>query len=144
MTKAAYSDLMDDRDLTDALDSFVRHVMATTDLIWAASDHDAISTDTIGVVAYNLSSEASYMLKRLDKRHAERMEEIYQERPELREEEAEISPDDEVIGPEILKSARAKKHILTMMDEYEMTHTAEETVRMGEAVIAEIEASREH
>lgn len=85
MTKAAYSDLMDDGDLPDALSSFVSHVMATADLIWAASDHDAISTDTIGLVAYNLSAEASYMRNRLDKRLAERMEQIYEERPELLE-----------------------------------------------------------
>lgn len=90
MTEAAYSDLMDDGDLPDALMSFVRHVMATADLIWAASDHDAISTDTIALVAYNLSAEASYMRNRLDKRLEERMEEIEQiekERPELLEED---------------------------------------------------------
>ncbi len=90
MTEAAYSDLMDDGDLTDSLMSFVSHVMATADLIWAASDHDAINTDTIGLVAYNLSAEASYMRKRLDRQSDERMEEIEQiekERPELREED---------------------------------------------------------
>ena len=87
MTEAAYSDLMDDGDLTDSLMSFVSHVMATADLIWAASDHDAINTDTIGLVAYNLSAEASYMRHQLNKRSEERMEEIEKERPELREED---------------------------------------------------------
>ena len=85
MTEAAYSDLNGDRDLPDALDSFVSHVMATADLIWAASDHDGIGAESIGKVAYNLSSEAFYLRNRLDKRTEERMEQIYKERPELRE-----------------------------------------------------------
>ena len=85
MTEAAYSDLNGDRDLPDALDSFVSHVMATADLIWAASDHDGLSDDSIGKVAYNLSNEASYLRTRLDRRTEERVAQIYEERPELRE-----------------------------------------------------------
>ena len=93
MTAAAYSDLAADEDLPDALDSFVSHVMATADLIWAASGHDGIGDDSIGKVAYNLSSEASYLRGRLDRQLEERMAQIYKERPELLEEK-EVQDDD--------------------------------------------------
>jgi len=93
MTEAHSTDLNGDGDLSDDLDSFVSLAMATADLIWAASGHDGIGADSIGKVAYNLSNEAFQLRGRLDKRLAEQMEQIYKERPELLEEEPEISPD---------------------------------------------------
>ena len=83
MTEAHSTDLMSETDLSDDLDSFVSLAMATADLIWAASDHDGIGADSIGKVAYNLSSEAFQLRGRLDRRLEERMEQIYKERPEL-------------------------------------------------------------
>ena len=47
----------------------------------------------------------------------------------------------EAVDPKVVKSARAKKRILAMMDEYEEAHTPEENVRMFEWVITELESS---
>jgi len=85
MTEAHSTDLTGDGDLSDDLDSFVSLAMATADLIWAASDHDGIGADSIGKVAYNLSSEAFQLRGRLDRQLEKRMEQIYKERPELLE-----------------------------------------------------------
>ncbi len=95
MTEAHSTDQTGDGDLSGDLDSFVSLAMATADLIWAASDHDGIGADSIGKVAYNLSSEAFQLRGRLDRQLEERMEQIYKERPELRPEllEEEISHD---------------------------------------------------
>ncbi len=91
MTEAAYKtgpDAIDDRDLPDALDSFVSHVLATANVMWAAARFDDVNmSEDLGTVANNLHNEAWSLRKRLDKRLDERMEEIYKDRPELLEEE---------------------------------------------------------
>ncbi len=49
----------------------------------------------------------------------------------------------EVIDPKITKSRRAKQQILTIMGEYEATHTNEENARMWGWLRDELNASME-
>ena len=116
MTEAAYKtgpDAIDEMELSDALDSFVSHVMATADLMWAGAEHDGLGEETLGRVAYNLSTEAWYLRKRLDRQHKEQMEQIYKDRPELLE--VNEVQDDQMEGRDLLGDCIAIDTLLSAM-----------------------------
>ena len=68
MTEAAYDVEDNELHIHDVLDRFIRHVDATTDLIWAGVNNTKcqISESTIPDVAHNLNVEAWYVRKRFD------------------------------------------------------------------------------
>ena len=88
-------DETDDRDLYSDLVDFVSHVSATANVMWAAANFDDVNmSEDLGKVANNLHNDAWHLLKRIDRRQDERMEQIYKDRPELREVGPGIVPDD--------------------------------------------------
>ena len=68
MTDAAYDVEDNELHIHDVLDRFIRHVYATTDLIWAGANNAEcqLSESVIPDVAHNLSLEAWYVRKRFD------------------------------------------------------------------------------
>ena len=68
MTEVTYDVEDNELDIREVLDRFIRHVEATTDLIWAGANNSQcqISESTIPDVAHNLSLEAWYVRHRFD------------------------------------------------------------------------------
>ncbi len=74
----------------EALDQFVSHVLATTNVMWAAANFDDVNmSEDIGLVANNLHYEAFYLRRRLDREIDERLEEFEKQHPERLEEEGD-------------------------------------------------------
>ena len=68
MSEAAYDFEDNELHIHDVLDRFIRHVYATTDLIWAGANNTEcpLSDSVIPDIAHNLSIEAWHVKQRFD------------------------------------------------------------------------------
>ncbi len=86
MSEAAYLDgdrSVDEMEISEALSNFVSRVLATTNVMWAASNFSEVNmSEDIGLVANNLHNEAFYLRQRLDSEIDKRLEELKKLHPE--------------------------------------------------------------
>ena len=75
--------MSESEDLASDLDLFVSNVLATTNIMWAASNFAEVDmSEDIGLVANNLHNEAFSLRQRLDREIEQSLEEFEKQHPE--------------------------------------------------------------